>query len=409
MRSRLWRSLGVGIAIMALLGLLAPLGVWAKDKIVIGQVWPLSGPGAAAAKVSGGMIYEMWIKEVNKQGGIYVKQYGKKLPVEWKVYDNETDIGKTVKLYEKLILEDKVDFVLPPWGTAWLYAAANVCNKYGYILIGGPGGAAKLKELDLPYFFQVLNFGETQIPALGDIFQEVGVKTVAVIYRGDLHGIEYTGYMVPEFKKRGIQIKMLKSFPPDATKDFTPFLKEAKALGVDAFLAPCYPHEVIAITEQAIGTGINFNALWFSVGPYDPVLYRDTFGAQTAEGVMGGGAWNAKTSPGAAELVQLHKQYWGVEPDYWGALYYWSSLQHFQKAIEKAGTLDQKVVRDVLAKEKFETALGPYWYDEHRFLAKECHPGEIGQWQKGIFEVIDKSPKRTAPPLYPKPAWPKKK
>jgi branched-chain amino acid transport system substrate-binding protein len=111
--------------------------LWAKDKIVIGQAWPLSGPLAPAAKLSAGTTYEMWVKEVNKTGGIYVKQYGRKLPIELKIYDNESDIGKTTKLLEKLILEDKVDFVLPPWGTAWLYAAANICKKYGYLLIGG--------------------------------------------------------------------------------------------------------------------------------------------------------------------------------------------------------------------------------------------------------------------------------
>lgn len=381
----------------------------AKEKIVIGQAWPLTGPLAGAARLSAGTTYEMWVKEVNKKGGIYVKQYGKRLPVELKVYDNESDIGKTVRLLEKLILEDKVDFVLPPWGTAWLYAAANVCNKYGYVLIGGAGGATKLKELTLPYFFQVLNFAETQGPALAQIFKEVGVKSAAIYYRSDLHGLEYAGILAPYFKQLGIQIKVIKGFPPDVVKDFTPFLKEASAAGVDAFVVACYPHESVAITEQAIGSNINFNAIWFSVGPYDPVVYRDTFGSNVVEGVMGGGAWNAKSSPGAAELVKKHKEYFGVEPAYWGTLYFYSSLEHFQQAIEKAGTLDQKAVRDVLAKSKFNTSLGPYWYDERQILAKECHPGQIGQWQKGIFEVIDTGPKRTAPPVYPKPNWPKKK
>ena len=63
-----------------------------------------------------------------------------------------------------------------------------------------------------------------------------------------------------------------------------------------------------------------------------------------------------------------------VEPDYWGGLYYWSSLQHFQQAIEKAGTLDQKKIRDIMAKEKFDTALGPFWYDENRYFVNH-RPG----------------------------------
>jgi len=307
-------------------------------------------------------------------------------------------------LLEKLILEDKVDFVFPPWGTAWLFAAAPIANKYGYILIGGPGGALKLKELSLPYFFQVLNFSETQAPALANIFGEVGVKSVAMIYRGDLHGVEYGNAMVPYFKQKKMEVKINKSFPGEI-KDMSPLLKEAKAANVDAFCAAAYPEEGMLLTSQAIELGINFNAFFITVLPFSPNLYRDNFGVKVVEGVMGGGAWNAKTSPGAKELVDKFVARFKVEPDYWGGLFYWSSLQHFQQAIEKAGTLNQKKIRDVMAKEKFNTALGPFWYDKNRYFAN--HPGEIGQWQKGVFEVIDPGPKRTAKPLYPKPSWPK--
>jgi branched-chain amino acid transport system substrate-binding protein len=377
----------------------------AKDKIRIGQAIALSGPLAGGVAIAGGRIYQMWVEEVNKDGGIYVKEYGKKLPVELIRYDDKSDIGTMTKLLEKLILEDKVDFVFPPWGTAWLFAAAPVANKYGYILIGGPGGALKLKELSLPYFFQVLNFSETQAPALAGIFKEVGVKSVAVIYRGDLHGVEYGDAMVPYFKRKGIDVKMKKSYPP-GIKDLSPLLKEAKSLGVDAFCAASYPPGGMLLTGQAIELGINFNAFFITVTPFSPNLYRDTFGVNVVEGVMGGGAWNAKSSPGAKKFVDKFVARFGMEPDYWGGLYYWSSLQHFQQAIEKAGTLNQKKIRDIMAKERFNTALGPFWYDKDRYFVN--HPGEIGQWQKGVFEVIDPGKKRTAPPLYPKPAWPKK-
>jgi branched-chain amino acid transport system substrate-binding protein len=378
----------------------------AKDKIRIGQAIALSGPLAGGVAIAGGRIYVMWVEEVNKNGGIYVKEYGKKLPVELIRYDDKSDIGTMTNLLEKLIVQDKVDFVFPPWGTAWLFAAAPIANKYGYILIGGPGGALKLKELKLPYFFQVLNFSETQAPALAGIFKEVGVKSAAVIYRGDLHGIEYGDAMVPFFKEKGIDVKMKKSYPP-GIKDLSPLLKEAKSLGVDALCAASYPPGGMLLTGQALELGINFNALFITVTPFSPNLYRDTFGANAVQGVMGGGAWNAKTSPGAKEFVDKFVARFKVEPDYWGGLYYWSSLQHFQQAIEKAGTLDQKKIRNIMAKERFDTALGPFWYDENQYFVN--HPGEIGQWQNGVFEVIDPGEKRTAPPLYPKPNWPRKK
>ena len=406
MKNKVLLGLFVFAVVVAYLGIVSVTNSPAKDKIVIGQAISLSGPIAIGVSIAGGRIYPMWVSEVNKKGGIYVKEYGKRLPVELKRYDDKSDIGTMTNLLERLIVQDKVDFVFPPWGTAWLFAAAPIANKYGYILIGGPGGALKLKELSLPYFFQVLNFSETQAPALADIFAEVGVKSVAVIYRGDLHGVEYGDAMVPYFKERGIDVKMKKSYPP-GIKDLSPLLKEAKSLGVDAFCAASYPDGGMLLTGQAIELGINFNAFFITVTPFSPNLYRDTFGVNVVEGVMGGGAWNAKTSPGAKEFVDKFVERHKMEPDYWGGLYYWSSLQHFQQAIEKAGTLDQKKIRDVMAKERFDTALGPFWYDENRYFVN--HPGEIGQWQKGVFEVIDPGAKRTAPPLYPKPSWPKKK
>ncbi|MGD8388179.1 MAG: amino acid ABC transporter substrate-binding protein [Desulfobacteraceae bacterium] len=402
-RSQVWQ--GIFVLLIAVVFLVGVSDAEAKDKIVFGQAISLSGPLAGGVAISGGKVYELWIEEVNKAGGIYVEEYGKKLPVELKRYDDKSDIGTMRNLIEKLILEDKVDFLLPPWGTAWLFAAAPIANKYGYILIGGPGGALKLKELSLPYFFQVLNFSDTQAPALADIFKEIGVKSVAVIYRGDLHGIEYGNAMVPFFKERGIEVKLNKSYP-DGIKDLSPLLKEAKALNVDAFVAACYPPGGMLLTGQAIELGIDFNAFFMTVLPFSPPLFKGTFG-EAVEGVMGGGAWNAKTSAGAREYVEKFVKKFGVEPDYWGGLFYWSSLQHFQQAIEKAGTLDQKKIRDIMASEKFDTALGPFWYDKDRYFVN--HPGEIGQWQKDVFEVIDPGEKRTAPPLYPKPPWPKKK
>jgi branched-chain amino acid transport system substrate-binding protein len=404
MKKKWFLALLMLIPVVLFLFSATPTAAPAKDKIVIGQAIALSGPLAGGVAIAGGPIYELWVEEVNKKGGIYVKEYGKKLPVELKRYDDKSDIGTMTNLLEKLILQDKVDFVFPPWGTAWLFAAAPVANKYKYILIGGPGGALELKKLSLPYFFQVLNFSETQAPAIVNIYKEVGVKSVAVVFRGDLHGIEYGDAVVPYLKKAGIEVKMKKSYPP-GIKDLSPLLKEAKAANVDAFFMAAYPDGGMLVTAQSLELGINFKSFFITVLPFSPNLYRDNFGANVVEGVMGGGAWNAKTSPGAKELVDKFVARFKVEPDYWGALYYWSSLQHFQQAIEKAGTLNQKKIRDIMATTKFNTALGPFWYDKNRYFVN--HPGEIGQWQKGVFEVIDVGPRRTAKPLYPKPPWPK--
>ena len=380
----------------------------AKDKIRIGQAVSLSGPNAII-HMSGALPPQtLWVEEVNAKGGIYVKEYGKKLPIEWIQYDDKSDHGTMVRLIEKLILEDKVDFLLPPCSTSYLFAAAPIANKYGYILIGAEGGADSLTSIvkDLPYVFSVLNHSNTQIPLLADQFVEWGVKKVAITYIEDLHGVEYKNKALKEFRSRGIKVVSTKPHPLGA-QDLSPILKAAKAANVDAFCSFSYPGENVLVTKQAIELGFNPKVFFGSVGPF-ALWFRDIFGANTIEGLMGGGAWNAKTSPAAKDLYDRIIARFGEKGiDMWGNLYYWGALHFFEKAIEKAGTLDQKKIRDIIATEKFETPLGLTWFDKDHSLAKECHPGEIGQWINGKWEVILPKNKATAKSIFPKPMWPK--
>jgi len=378
-----------------------------KNTIVIGGARPLSGPNAVYEESAFGPIYKMWIEEVNEKGGIYVEEYDKQLPIaEPIIYDDESDLDTMVRLVEKLMVEDKVDFVLPPASTAFLFAAAPIFNKHGYVLLGAEGGATTIRDLlpSLPYLFGTLNFSDhNQMPVMADIFEEVGVKTVAIMFLQDLHGIEYSGVATTELGKRGIDVKLIKSVPLDV-EDVSSILHEAQALNVDAFLTCCYPPQNFLAIGQSMEMG--FNPKIFLTGPgANFALCKDTFGP-AAEGIMGYGAWNQKSSPAAAEFYEKFTARWGEEIlDWWGHLPYYGSLQFFEQAIEEAGTLDQAVIRDVMASETFETALGPTWY-EGGLLAVDCYAGQIGQWQGDVFEVIDPGEKRTADPVYPKPEWP---
>ena len=381
----------------------------AKDKIRIGRAVSLTGPNAIIPKSSSTPVYNMWIDEVNAKGGIYVKEYKKRLPIELIVYDDESSHEKMRSLLQKLIVEDKVDFVFAPTGTTYLFAAAPVANKHKYILLGAEGGALQILEYAdaLPYFFPVLNFADTQMPAMAELYKENGIKSVAIIHIDDLHGREYTSVATAELEKRGIDVKMVRSIPL-VVQDLSPLLKEAKALDVDAFVGFTYPGESILAAKQAIALGINFKVFHLNIGPAYG-WFPDMFG-EAAEGIMTIGAWNCKSSPGAKEFCDKFIARYGEKAVNWyGNLLYWGSLEFFEQAIEKAGTLNQEKIRDVMAHETFDTVLGPTWFEENGRLSPECHAGEIGQWQNGAFEVVARKEKATTPALIPKPAWPEPK
>jgi len=389
-----------------LMGACSGTSAKSKDKIVVGMSRPLSGWNAQIGDSAYRPVYETFVKEVNDDGGVYVEEYGKKLPIELIVYDDKSDVGTMTMLTEKLIVEDKVDFLWPASGTAFLFAQAPIANKYGYVLITAEGGATSLKDMlpSLPYVFVTLSFSDWyQIPVFADLLADKGAKSAYITYIADLHGIEYSGVAGIEFSNRGIDILGSKSLPPDI-KDLSPIIKEAKASGADVFCCFAYPDQNMPATGTSIELGYNPKA-WIGGPGINFGFFHTAFGPMV-EGMIGFTSFSPKQSAAAKELAD---KLWAGKPedvqDPWGHPLYWAGLETWKQAVEKAGSLDQEKIREILATEHFDTVLGDTWY-ENGLLAKECHTGEIGQWINGVYEVVGPVEHATADFVYPKPEWP---
>jgi len=416
------KKLLVGLMALLVVALIVPLVTACpaaptaptKDKLVVGMSRPLSGPLAIIGDSAFRPIYETWVPEVNAAGGIYLTEYGKKLPIDEIIYDDKSDVGTMTRLTEKLILEDKVDFLWPACGTSFIFGQAPIANKYGYVLVTAEGGATTIKDslYSLPYTFVSLSFSDWyQLPVLADMWAAEGVKTAYVTYIADLHGIEYSGVAGSEFARVGIKILGNVSLPPDL-KDFAPVVLDAMASGADAFCCFAYPDQVMPVTGTMIGLGYNPKAMVCGPGA-NFGFYHTAFGPQV-EGVTCFATANRDTSP--ALKAMYDKLYTGKPEDlndWWGHPLYWASLDVWKAAVEAAGKIDQKAVRDILATTKLDTVLGPTWFtmfgDGGGLMAKESHPGEIGQWQNGVLEIVGAGPwpagKTTATYEFPKPEW----
>ena len=377
----------------------------APEKIRMGASVQLSGWAAPGAETTLIREWTLWVEQTNAKGGIYVKEYDKRIPVELILFDNKSDTETAIKMVEKLILEEKVDFLLPPWGTAFNFAVAPVASKYKYILISPPTFGLYVKEVTakVPYFFAILNQPPDVVAGLVELLQDLGVKSVALFYVADSFGIEGAGVAGPMIEQAGIEIAMFKSWPLVVT-DLSPVIKELKARNIDNIVAYSYPDDGFLFTKQSIALDYNPKLLYLGPGVHW-AEYRDTFGVDTVEGIMGVGAWNKKVdAPGAREFFDAYLERWGVEIPRWGEATTYAALQILEKAIEITGTLDQTKLRDVIASETFMTVNGPVKFVDGVNI---YFPGQTGQWQKGEYEIISPKDKRTAQPIYPKPPWPK--
>jgi len=377
----------------------------APETIRIGNPIAMTGANAAGAGLSQIPSYDLWVENVNADGGIYVAEYDAKIPVEIVRYDDTSDIGTSVQLMEKLILEDKVDFIFPPWGTAFNFAIAPITTQYETPVMG-----CTMSSLDLaaqadqfPYFFAILNQPDTQGAGMVEVLQEVGAKTVAIIRHDDLHGIELESVVEPLLEEAGIEVVVTKSFPV-GTEDVSQLLREVQDANPDALLHFTYPAETFLIVNTLQEIGYSPNLLLGSVGVAFPIYPQIAGGVDVVEGVMGTGAWNPNVDiEGAREYFDAHVAMFGAEPDRWASAACYATGQVLQQAIEMAGTLDPVAVKDAIATGKFDTILGTVYFENQ---INQTYPGSIGQWQNGEFEIIAPAENRTADIIYPKPPWP---
>jgi branched-chain amino acid transport system substrate-binding protein len=205
---------------------------------------------------------------------------------------------------------------------------------------------------------------------------------------------------------------MAEAVPP-YSEDVELVLKAARDSVADILCAYVYPPTTMAVVGQAMAIGYSPNAMVLGPGA-NFEFFKDIFGEQILEGLIGFGAYNSKSSTELADFIDNFIDSFGLAyMDWWGGAFYYAALECFGQAIEKAGSLDNAKVREVMASEHFETILGDTWFDMTADgegggqLAKECHPGQVGQWQDGIFEVIGPADKATSSKvIYPKPGWP---
>jgi branched-chain amino acid transport system substrate-binding protein len=378
----------------------------APKSIRIGYAVSLSGVNAQGAAVTTLPAYKLWVDDVNKKGGLMVKEFDKRIPIEVTEYDDTSNAEAAVRLTERLMTQDKVDFVLPPWSTGFNLAVAPVYARNGYpqlAVTANTNDAANLvKQMPTLFFFlnEPRNFGAALVEVLGKLKSDNKINNKLVMFNvADQFGAEASSGVSPVLKNAGFEIVVSKSYPLGAS-DLTNEIKEAKASGADTFIAYSYPPDTFMLTNTAITQSYNPKIFYTAVGTAF-AAYGANF-KDKANGVLGIGGWDPAL-PGAQEYVQRQMALLNRQADGWAAPVTYASLQVLEQAIEKAGTLDRKKVLDTIVNDgPWQTIIGPIDLKSH-IRGKQWG---VGQWQNGQFVGIAPADLPGAKPIiFPKPAW----
>lgn len=398
-----WLSgLALGLA-LTVGGPLTAAAADSKSVVKIGYAVSKTGPNAGGANTTTLPNYQLWVAQVNQAGGLQVGD--RRLPIEVVEYDDRSSSEEAVRAVERLITQDKVDFLLPPWGTAVNLAVGPIFHRHGYPQLAGSAVTDRATEFAKrwPNSYWLLGTGASYAQEIVNLMAQleregkIG-KRVAMASIADGFGIELSNAGRNALKQAGFELVYDRSYPI-GTQDFAPIVTEIKNLNPDVFITFSYPPDTIAVTEQARLLSFNPKLMYTGVGTAFP-LFKNRF-ANNAQGMVSLGGITSD-SAAVKDYIARHVEVTGKEPDRWASLVTYAGLQVLQQAIEKAGTLDRKQVNQAIAEGSFNTVLGQVK------LEGNVMPNvwKVGQWQNGEFVGLAPTDRAGASTLvFPKPEW----
>jgi branched-chain amino acid transport system substrate-binding protein len=367
----------------------------AQGPIRIGASLSLTGTYAKLGK-NQHEGYQLCQKELNAKGGLL----GRK--VEFVVYDDQSMPPTGVRLYEKLITEDKVDAVMGPYSSPITEAVANVTEKYKKVMVSPLAATTSIfkKEPRRRYIFMIISPAEIYLEGLIDMAAKRGLKTVAVVNEDTLFSKAAAAGAVDLAKKKGMQVVFQEAYPKGNT-DFSALLTKIKATSADVVAAATYFDDAVALTRQMKELNVNPKMYGVTVGGDLPEFYDTLKGS--AEYIYGATQWEPVLNyPGNKEFFESYKADFKHEPSYHSAAGYAGCLT-YAEGVKRAGSIEADKVREQLLKLEMKTAFGDYKVDPDGFQL--AHKMVTFQWQKEKKVIVWPDDLAQGKVLYPTPPW----
>ena len=352
----------------------------AQDTLRIGAPLPITGPlSPEAVKQQRG--YDLWAEAANQAGGVRVG--GKRMKVEIVYVDYQSNTPRAVQAAERLITQDKVQFLFSPFGSGATKAASSVSEKYGVPTIAATASSAQVYDQGYKYLFGTFTPNDTLTEPLSDIVrkQANGVQRVALLARNDLFPLAIAQEMEKSAKKRGMNVVYFEKYAI-GTLDHASALTQIKAQAPHWIFATGYTNDLVLMRKQMADLRIEAPVVTMIAAP----AYQEWIDAtgKLSENVTSAAWWHpavrykGKDLFGTTEaFVKRFQAKYKALPDYAEASAA-AAGAILQMAIEKAGTVDRAKVREALAAFDDVTFWGP---------VKFGPTGQIDSLEPPVFQI----------------------
>ncbi|PWB56259.1 MAG: hypothetical protein C3F13_01595 [Anaerolineales bacterium] len=358
----------------------------APEFIEIGASIPLTGKfGSLGSQVKVG--YDYAIDAINANGGVYVEEYGVKIPLRLTAYDDESDPTKAVSNLEKVFSEQNVVAYLGGAASGMHAATTAIAEKNQVPYCGVSFAWWNIHQRGYKYLFSPFPKSPDQArdvyAALNQMIPADQRPTKVAIFQEKTDwGNELGGLFKADAKPAGYDVVYYAEYAPGTT-DFSTMILDAQTAGAEILLGMPSTPDGIAIMKQLseLGWTPKFTML---VRAPDAATWGESLGTVGDYVTMFPGWHNAENFPGVAEINTRHQTDFGRPADVLVGPAY-SCVQLFADAIERAGALDRDAIRNAMADSDMMTVIGPVTFNADG-TGNVLNP--MTQWLNGKMELV---------------------
>ncbi len=424
MRTRL---VSLVLAITLVPALLAAPATTQPKEVVIGVIYPLSGPTASAG-IDEKHVYELFADMVNGKEPMIPRAFyqqlkglpgipgGARLRLVFADHQGKPDIGQAEA--ERLITQEKVHALVGAWQSSVTATTSQVAERFGIPHFNSESSSPMLTRRGFKWFFRSSPHDEHFTQAMFDFladFQKkrsVKVETIAIANEDTLFGTDSAKTQRALAQKAGYKIVADFAYRANSTT-LTAEVQKLKAANPDVWFPTSYQSDAILFTRTSRELDWNPRMILAqNAGHIDPKYIEAT--GKDSEGYL-------SRSPFAPDLVEKNPVAKALNPAYKARsgkdLYdfparAFTGITTLVDAINRAGSTEPEAIRVALTKTDIKGAdlLVPWTgvkFDETgqntgvRAIIVQLQGGKY--WTVWPFEVAARDV------LYPIPRWSERK
>jgi branched-chain amino acid transport system substrate-binding protein len=327
----------------------------AADTIKIGQVAPLTGPGAESGRYQT-QGAKLAAEEINKAGGVLGRQ------LELVIEDDQTTNPGIVLAFSKLAGNADLVAFLGSVKSTQVHAMAPDVLKLGKpVLIGGTDPT--LTHMGNPWFFRFRPHDVYSARVIADYgAKTLGKKKRAIVHSTDAFGTNGMKNLAESLKGMGIEPVLVQGYPNNS-QDFTPVALAVKQSGADVMgTYMTFESDQAIFAKQLRQLGVRLT--W--VG--SPTTVTTTALKLAGPALYGSHAvadFSRDSSAAAKAFAARYETAYKSAPDIFASWTY-DAVHVLARAIGEAKSLEpEKLRRAILATKGYVGAEGTYNFDQN--------------------------------------------